>query len=44
MAPPATFWDPTFYVWEGRSESSSPKSEELLEEEALPRVPSNLPK
>ena len=42
--PPATFWDPTFYAWEGRSDSSSPKSEELLEEEALPRGPSNLPK
>lgn len=41
---PATFWDPTFYAWEGRSESSSPKSEELLEEEVLPRGPSNLPK
>lgn len=41
---PALFWDPTFYAWEGRAGSSSPESEEPLEEEALPRGPSNLPK
>lgn len=41
---PALFWDPTFYACEGRAGSSSPESEEPLEEEALPRGPSNLPK